>query len=222
MKLLLIRHAKMAGDPYVCPARPVTGCLSADVGLPQARALAEALRGERIDVAFCSPYGRALQTAEIVLQGRSTPIHIVDGLREWIPNPSLRDAPSTVFEEMMKRDSARFAEDTWKTEQGEGCYDVYARVIPPFLEALAGVGVRARHGGFVVDGGAGDLTIAVFAHGGSLNVMLSQLLGVRPFPIGAFAFAETGVAALEFSPRQGVHYPVLRIPTLAPRREQGP
>ena len=52
MKLLLIRHGKMAGDPYVCPARPVFGCLSDDGGVPQARALAARLKDEPIHMAL--------------------------------------------------------------------------------------------------------------------------------------------------------------------------
>ena len=38
MKLLLVRHGQMAGDPYLCPDRPVSGCLSPE-GVAQARAL---------------------------------------------------------------------------------------------------------------------------------------------------------------------------------------
>jgi broad specificity phosphatase PhoE len=212
MKLLLIRHGKIAGDPYVCPQRPVSGCLSEDVGVPQARALAGALRGARIDLAFSSPYGRALQTAEIALAGRDVPIRVLDCLREWQPSPDMRQAASTVAEEMMARDRGRHVERTWKTDLGEGCFEMYARVVPPFLEALSETGIHARHGGYVPDAGAAEKVVAVFAHGGSLNVLLSHLLGVRVFPFASFVFDETGVAEVVFAERQGVYYPSLRIP----------
>jgi broad specificity phosphatase PhoE len=212
MRLFLIRHAKIAGDPYVCPPRPVTGCLSEEIGVPQARALAVRLAGERIDLAFSSPYGRALQTAEIALAGRGVPIRVLDCLREWQPSDALRHATSTVFEEMMERDRGRHVEETWKTDLGEGCYELYARVVPPFLAALAETGLHARLGGYVSDPGKEDLAVAVFAHGGSLNVLLSHLLGVRVYPFGTFAFEETGLAIVEFAERCGVHYPSLRIP----------
>jgi broad specificity phosphatase PhoE len=216
MRLLLIRHGRMAGDPYVRPARPVAGCLSAEAGVPQARALAKALRGERIDIAFSSPYGRALQTAEMALAGRDVPIRVLPCLIEWQPSAEMRGATSTVFEEMASRDRLRCVEQTWKTELGEGCFDMYARIVPPFLEALAGIGLHARHGGFVPDAAAAETSVAVVAHGGSLNVVLSHLLGVRVFPVGAFAFEETGVAIVDFTARQGVYYPGLKIPRPQP------
>ena len=212
MKLLLIRHGKMAGDPYVRPARPVTGSLSDAVGIPQARALSARLKDEPIDIALSSPYGRALQTAEIALAGRDVPIRILDCLIEWQPDPALKNATSTQFEAIMQLESQRCAEETWKTELGEGCFDMYARIIPPFLAALADLGIRSRQGGFVPDAAAATKTVAVFAHGGSLSVVLAHLLGVRPFPVGSFHIEETAVATIEFTERQGIHYPVLRIP----------
>jgi len=92
-RILLVRHARSAGDPFATPERPVRGFLADPLGLKQAQAAAEALKRERIDVAISSPYGRALQTAEIVLAGRDVPIHVLPALREWIPNPALKDAP---------------------------------------------------------------------------------------------------------------------------------
>jgi broad specificity phosphatase PhoE len=212
MKLFFVRHGAMAGDPFVCPERPVSGCLSAETGIPQARAAAEALRDERIDLAFSSPYGRALQTAEIVLEGRDTPIRVLDFLREWQPNPDLRELPSTRFEEICARDRERYAEETWKTELGEGCFDMYARIVPPFLKELDAAGLHSRMGGYVPDAAAADLRLAVFAHGGSLNVLLSHILGIPPAPIGRIRFEETGAACVAFSERKGIFYPALVVP----------
>jgi broad specificity phosphatase PhoE len=221
MKLHLIRHGRMAGDPFVCPSRPVAGCLSPE-GIAQAEALGRALLGERLDAAFSSPYGRALQTAELALTGRDIPLTVVPGLEEWTPSPSFRNASSTVFEAMQERDRERFAEETWKTEQGEGTFDVYARVIPPLLGALAGFGWHHRLGGWVADAGTEACGVAVFAHGGSLNVMLAFLLGVVPFPVGRFGFALTGVATLAFVERRGLHYPVLDLPARSLPKESVP
>lgn len=204
----------MAGDPYVCPDRPVSGCLSPE-GVAQARALDAALASTHIDAAFCSPYGRALQTAEIAFAEHGVPITIVPGLEEWKPDPALRHAPSTVFEAMQQRDRERYAEETWKTEQGEGAFDVYARVVPALLGALAGFGWRHRMGGWTPEPGTEEATVAVVAHGGSLNVMLAFLLGVAPFPVGRFSFALTGVATIDFTERHGIRYPALSLPTLS-------
>lgn len=213
-RLLLIRHGHSAGDPFATPAPPVAGYLSEPLGLRQAQATAEALKGTRIDRAFSSPYGRALQTAEIVLAGRKVPIQVLPALREWMPNRALRDAPSPMFESMQRQAGDLYVEETWKTELGEGTYEMYARIVPPFLAELDKLGIHARLGGFVLDEKARGLSIAVFAHGGSLNVLLSHLLGLRPFPVGAFAFEETGLAVVELPEQRGVAHPrlVIRAP----------
>ncbi len=182
MKLILVRHAKMAGDPYAEPPSPVTGCLSPE-GIAQAEALASALAGTPIDAALSSPYGRAVETAERALAGRGIAIVRVPGLEEWKPSAAFRNAVSTEAEAMLSRDRARYAEETWKTELGEGAFDLLARTVPALLDALAREGWHARSGGWVPDPGAEAKTIALFAHGGSLNAVLSFLLGVRPFPV---------------------------------------
>jgi broad specificity phosphatase PhoE len=215
MKLYLIRHGRMAGDPHCRPESPVTGSLSQD-GVAQAERLGKALGNERIDAAFSSPYGRALQTAEIALSGRDLVIQRVPGIEEWKPEFALRNATSTVYEEILRRDRDLYAEETWKTEQGEGTFDVYARVVPAFLKAMADFGWHHRMGGWVVDAGKGDCGVAVFAHGGSLSVLLAFILGVAPFPIGRFSFELTGVAKIDFVERHGLFYPTLFLPTWQP------
>ncbi len=214
MRITLVRHGEMTGDPGVEPERPVTGCLSEERGVPQAEATAGALADTHFDVAFSSPYGRALQTAEIVLRGRDVPIKVLSVLREGQVNTALSDMPSTEYEEIVRRDVERYAEETWKTDLGEGCYDMYARIVPPFLRELDALGIHCRMGGYVPDEEARDLSIAVFAHGGSLNVLLSFLLGTRPFPVGSFSFELTGVATVGFSERRGIYHPALRIRAL--------
>ena len=210
MRLLLIRHGKISGDPFICPARPVSGCLS-DEGVAQAQALNRALQNETIDCAVSSPYGRALQTCEIAIAPRDIPVFITPGLEEWHPNPDVQKMNTTEFEAMCARDRERYAEETWKTEAGEGCYEMYARIIPAFLDALAHQGWRHRMGAWVPDPGTETKTIALFAHGGSLCVMLSFLLGLPPFPVGRFAFELTGLAEINFTPRRDLWHPALKI-----------
>lgn len=214
MRLTLIRHAQMAGDPFVCPERPVTGCLSEEVGIRQAEATGEALKNEIYDYAFSSPYGRALQTAEIVLAGRSLDIGIMPYLYEWMPNRELEKVPSTVFEEMQRQAGDAYAEETWKTELGEGYFDMCARIVPPFLKDMSKIGIHSRMGGFVPEAGAEKLSVAIFAHGGSLGVLMNFLLGVRPFPVASFSFEHTGVAVIDFVDRKGIYYPRLIVPAL--------
>ena len=217
MKLLLIRHARMKGDPFCEPSSPVTGCL-ADEGVAQAEALGRALAGTPIDAVFSSPYGRAVETAERALAGRGLEVVRVPGLQEWTPSPEFRNATSTEASAMAARDADRYAEETWKTELGEGTFDVLARVVPALLGALSSVGWHARQGGWVADEGAEGRTVAVFAHGGPLNAMLSFLLGVRPCPVGCFSFPYCGIATIAFHPRRGIWHPSL---VLGPRVHAG-
>jgi broad specificity phosphatase PhoE len=215
MKIYLIRHGQMKGDPFVTPESPVTGSLSEDEGIPQAEALAKALKGRKVDKAFSSPFGRALQTAEVALKGRDIPITILPYMYEWMPDRSLEEIPSTEFEQIHDRWNDAYPEETWKTDLGEGCFDMYARICPAFLKTLDSIGVHSRYGGYVIDESAKDLSIAVFAHGGSLNILLSFLLEIRPFPAGRFSFHLTGVAELNYTERKGVYYPELVIPAMA-------
>ena len=214
MKLFLTRHAEMTGDPFVCPESPVKGCLSKR-GMEQAEELRKVFANTKIDFAFSSPYGRTLQTAETVLKNKNTPIIRCDFLKEWMPNKELEKLPSTKYEKIRKNTSNLFAEETWKTELGEGTFDLYARICPPFLKELSKLGIHNRYGGFKVIRKAEDYNIAVFAHGGSLNILMSFLLDLRPFPVGRFSFRLSGVAILEFQEQKGIFYPNLVIPALS-------
>ncbi|MCX7002738.1 MAG: histidine phosphatase family protein [bacterium] len=214
MKLLFARHAEMQGDPYACPPPPVHGCLSAR-GAAQALRAQRAMAGTRIDAALVSPYGRAVETAQVILQGRALTPHLCDFLREWLPNDALRQLPAEQHAEVMRRHEHTYVEEQWKTELGEGCFDMYARICPPFLAALRAHGIHRRMGGFVLDPPAHDMHILVVAHGGTLNVLLCFLLGLPPFPLGQFAFELTGLATLVFIEQMGIFYPQLVIPAAA-------
>ena len=214
MKLLFARHAEMQGDPYACPPPPVHGCLSAR-GAAQALRAQRAMAGTRIDAALVSPYGRAVETAQVILQGRALTPHLCDFLREWLPNDALRQLPAVQHAEVMRRHENTYVEEQWKTELGEGCFDMYARICPPFLAALRAHGIHRRMGGFVLDPPAHDTHVLVVAHGGTLNVLLCFLLGLPPFPLGKFAFELTGLATLVFIEQMGIFYPQLVIPAAA-------
>lgn len=213
MKLTLVRHGEMAGDPFICPQRPVDGSLTA-LGIRQARETGEALKTMKFDYAFSSPYGRALQTAEIALAGRGMDITVLPYMHEWMPNRELENIPSTQAEEISRQSRNAYAEESWKTELGEGYFEMCARIIPPFLKELEKLGIHSRMGGFVPDEHAKDLSLIVFAHGGSLGILSGFLLGVRPFPIGSVAFAHTGAAFFDFRECRGIYYPQLVMKAL--------
>lgn len=208
MKLLLIRHGEIQGDPFACPGPGADGCLSRS-GVAQAEAARAALAGDRIDVAWSSPYGRALQTAETVVAPHRVPVKILPFLKEWQPARELEKLPRSQYDVIVRHAEDLYPEERYQTALGEGTYELYARVIPPFLKELDGAGVHHRMGGYILDRRVRDWTLAVFAHGGTLNVLLSFLLKVPPFPMGCFSFQHTGMATLDFQERKGIHYPYL-------------
>lgn len=214
MEITFVRHGEMAGDPFVCPERPVNGCLSEENGIPQAEATREALKNEKFDIAFSSPFGRALQTCEIVMTEHDTPIEILPYIYEWMPNMDLKNIPKTDFEDIEKQTQNLYVEETWKTPLGEGYFEMASRICPPFLKTLDKLGVHSRMGGYVIDDKAKDLSIIVFAHGGSLDKLLAFLLKIPPFPAASFSFELTGVAKIKMKESNGIFHPSLIIPAL--------
>ena len=139
MEVLLIRHGKASGDTYAEPAPPAEGFLS-DEGMCQARELGRQLQGEKIDLAWTSTYGRAVFTAHLALEGRGIPTSQFSFLREWLPDRKIAQADATEWEKMNVAAAESYAEQTWKTDLGEGCLDMLARVGPPFFKELEKVG----------------------------------------------------------------------------------
>ena len=211
MKITLIRHGEMAGDPFICPKSPVEGSLS-PAGIEQAKATAKALKDKEFHIAYSSPFGRALQTAEIVLSGRDIDIKIMPFIYEWLPKEEYRNMSDDEWENLMKSQGDVRAEMSWKSEIGEGTFDMYARIIPPFLKEMDEIGIHPMNGGYVPKETAKDLSIVIFAHGGSLGTLTSFLLGLHIKPVSTFNFEHTGIAQIGFSEKTGIYYPHLVIP----------
>lgn len=214
MILHLIRHGEMKGDPHRHFEPPVRNCLSPR-GVRQAAALAQAFRGTRLDRIVSSPLGRALQTAQALARGRGLRIETAPWIVEWRPNPDLMKAESTRFERMMRRFGDLPIEQTWKTGAGESLLQMADRIIPGFQAMLRSEGVRAARGGWLVPPRARRRSLALVAHGGSLNVLFQYLVG-RPLQPGpCVAFEQTGVVTFRLAERAGVAYPELVVPPAA-------
>jgi len=211
MQILLIRHGHSAGNPFEEPDYPAEGYLSGD-GEKQAEALKQALTHEHIGLVWTSKLGRALRTAAVALDHREIPVRHFGFLNEWMPNPDSRRVGATEWERMNADAGSLEAEETWKTPLGEGTLEFLARLGPPFLHELANLGVHAKHGGFVIDEDALELSLAVVAHGGTLSALLGFLLKIPPFPVGVFNFELTAVARIHFKKQGTVYYPQLVIP----------
>ena len=161
MDLLLVRHAQ--------PLRVDEGSVDgvADPGLSaagraQAERLAAWLAVDAPDAVLTSPLRRARETAAPLADQLGLPVEVVDGLAEYdaaageyIPIEELRAA----------KDERWYAtiEGRWADVGGVDPHEFQARVVPA-VEALI-----ARHPG---------RRVAVFTHGGVLNVYLAHVLGL--------------------------------------------
>jgi broad specificity phosphatase PhoE len=137
-----------------------------DLGRTQAVALGSVLRaGYRVSAAYVSPMSRALDTAEIALQGTGIPLTPVGELREL----SLGDWEGCTVDEVRGREGNPYL--SWVRAPldcpppgGEPLLDVCARV----RRAIDRIAANHRDGEDVL----------VVAHGGVISVYLCHLLGV--------------------------------------------
>ena len=211
MQIYLIRHGNMAGDPHRHFVPPVEGCLS-EKGLLQANRLGRALEGVKFDAVYASPLGRAIQTAQSFAEPQGIQINILPWLIEWRPAHILNGGDEANYEAMLTSASALRPEESWKTEAGEGAFEMANRIVPGWLKVLSRHGVRAGHGGYLLENREDAQKIALVAHGGSLCVLLAFILGIPFQPFAPVQFAETGVAVIDFVQRLDVWYPAIKIP----------
>lgn len=81
MNLIVIRHGQTVENKEGIHQGHSDGNLS-ELGKKQAQATAEALKKEKFDVVYCSPLGRAYDTAKIIMQYHSQEIIKKDALKE--------------------------------------------------------------------------------------------------------------------------------------------
>ncbi|MFF2086406.1 histidine phosphatase family protein [Nocardia sp. NPDC058176] len=166
MQLILVRHAQ--------PDRVVSATVAADPGLTevgrrQAARVPDALAAHEIARIVSSPQRRARDTAVPTATARALPVDIIDDLAEYD-----RDLPAYIPIEDAKTDFA----------------DAYARIKAGLLpEQIDGPAFTTRVltaiETLVADTAPTD-TVVAFAHGGVINVLLADVLGLpRPltFPI---------------------------------------
>jgi probable phosphoglycerate mutase len=156
MELLLVRHglperSAVTSDPPLCAE-----------GHEQARRVADWLARERVDSVFASTMKRAIQTAEpfAALGGHAVRTH--GGIVEF-------DRDSGVYTPMeeLKRENY----EAWKKFVERG------RAAGGDIEGFQATVVEALEG--IVEAHAGK-TVAVFCHGGVINVWTAHVLGLSP------------------------------------------
>ncbi|MGV9413441.1 histidine phosphatase family protein [Nocardia sp. NPDC003693] len=166
MQLILVRHAQpLRVQGLSGPADPDL----TEVGVEQAARVPAALAQHRIARVVSSPQQRARSTARPTAEKAGLAIDILDGLAEYD-----RDLPAYIPIEDAQQE---FRE----------VYDrIKAGYLPEQIDGDAFVArVRAAVAS-IVDAAGHTETVVVFAHGGVINVLLQDVLGLdRPltFPI---------------------------------------
>lgn len=154
MELLLIRHAL-----------PVRSEASSDPPLSaaghwQAARVAERLADERIDAVFSSTMRRAIETARPFAESAGHELQVRPGIVEYD-----RDAGLYIPMEELKRDDY----PRWKAmvDGGHGVdIEAFQKVVVETLEEIV-----ETHP---------SRTVAVFCHGGVINVWTAHVLGMAP------------------------------------------
>ncbi|MEV0058289.1 histidine phosphatase family protein [Nocardia sp. NPDC050718] len=166
MQLILVRHAQ--------PERVVGATTAADPGLTdiggqQADRVPAALAAHEIARIVSSPQRRARDTAAPTAAARELPVDIIDDLAEYD-----RDLPAYIPIEDAKTDFA------------EAYARIKAGLLPEQIDGPAFIArVLTAIDGLVAAAAPTD-TVVAFAHGGVVNVLLADILGLdRPltFPI---------------------------------------
>ncbi len=183
MQVLLIRHALPLRSEHGEGSDPDLS----DEGLAQVERLPEALARFPISRVVSSPQRRAIQTAEPVAAARELSVEIDDRFAEYdrdlplyIPIEHIRDENPQEWARMAQGHlPSAVDEDAFRARVGAAVDDLVAAADP-------------------------EDTVAVFSHGGVINVLLHEILGTArllSFPIDyasvtRLLFSRTGEATV--------------------------
>lgn len=134
-----------------------------DEGRAQARALGERLAHCPIDAVYASPLSRTRETASLIVQQRSIPIHLRDGLRE-IGHGHWEGLTRREVEARHPGEYDAWEQDplTYAPEGGESGISVLARALPVMREVVV------SHPG---------QSVLMVSHKATIRLLLASLLG---------------------------------------------
>ena len=176
MKLLIVRHA----DPdYAIDSLTKTGWIEAEL-------LSQRLTKLKVKAFYCSPLGRARDTAKPTLNKLYRNAEICSWLQEFPPQVHKPDGHGTVAWDWLPQDwtprSYFYSKDQWMAApefQAAGVADAYRRVTRELDKLLARHGYR-RKGNLYRAITPNEDTIVLFCHFGLECVLLSHLLNCSP------------------------------------------
>lgn len=192
MKMLLIRHGQSEANTEGRLQGQLDSPLT-DLGRAQARALARRLVQEdwHVTTIYTSDLARAAETAELLAADLEAPVVRDQRLREYgvgVLTGLVWDDIESLYPEIWH---GLHHSPTWTPIPGEeGNESFHARLTAALDD------IRSRH--------ASGEVVAIVSHGGSLGLVLSQLLGMgieRPTP---FRFGNASLSVVEFWSRGAI------------------
>jgi len=177
MRLIFVRHAEPNYELDTITPK----------GWREAECLAQRVAGWNVQQVYCSPLGRAQDTASLPLKALRQQAITLDFIQEFkgrIIDPSSGKEVICwdILPERWIDDPLFFDKDRWsecEIFKGTNCLKEYRYVTGKFDELLAGYGYHRCGSGYRVDEHRED-TIVLFCHLGVTCVILSHLLGISP------------------------------------------
>lgn len=167
-------------------------------GKEQAQVLADRweVEGVKFDHVLASPQSRAWETAEIIIKKLGLAIEKHDALKELNNGKMAGMKDEEIKEQFLER--PEFGSPYIQFgENGESFWDFYLRT-GRFLQSI----LERPPGHYLI-----------VAHGGTNSLLLANMLGIHPVPLGSmpsFRFGNTGFARLTYQPKDN-RWRVLRI-----------
>lgn len=204
MKLLIVRH----GDPnYIIDSLTETGWKEAEL-------LSHRLGKLDVKACYCSPLGRAKDTAAASLKKLGMEAEILPWLQEFAVRVNRPDKPNNVAWDWLPQDWTVypdfFDKDRWVNHpvfQEAKVAEEVKWVYQGLDDLLARHGYR-REGNFYRVEQANEDTIILFCHFGLEAVLLSRLLNVSPMILwhGACALTSSVTTLITEERRDGIAY----------------
>ncbi len=180
-EVYLIRHGDASPDESQCaPGWHYDRQPLSTLGRAQTEALARAMRGAGLSAIYSSPLLRCLQTAQPLAEVLGLPVQVLEGVREIIHDADahfLQPMSPAEFVRAFHEGGAQIAEHAMRSGTFDGL---------PNAEPRSQFRARVCD---AIDGAAASHPyerIAVFSHGGAINVYCAAVLGLERdffFPI---------------------------------------
>ena len=183
IEIVLVRHAQPEWEPA---GHAVDDPDLTELGHKQAGQLADWLTTQSpFDFFYCSTLKRCRQTAEPVARALQQQPTFLSWLEE-IRLPTLEGQPSQQVHEFLKRVRSRDLEEWWEgAPGGESFRHFHERItggIEPLLTQTHRAQLHPEHAYRLWQMPPEDSRLLICAHGGTIAVLLSYLLGIEPVP----------------------------------------